>query len=115
MIGKERRTGSCMETDFVSWDQVKALFAVGDTISCIVTDHCPFGVLVSLEQVPAAGVIERIRMHRDGFQTPDDYPPVGSVIKAIVLGFRDYSQQVELAMPKNETASDRQRSIKEIC
>jgi ribosomal protein S1 len=103
-----------MESETRIWDQVQNLFAIGDVVSCIVKAHHPFGVLVSLEHIPLGGVIERIRMDTDGFQTPDEYPPIGSVINAIVVGFRDYSRQVELAMPKKMAASDRQPLIEKL-
>jgi hypothetical protein len=101
-----------MEADARIWDQTKALLAIGDTVSCIVKEHHPFGLLVSLEQAPLDGVIERIGMAADGFQTPDEYPPIGSVINATVLGFRDYSRQIELAMLRKCITADRQVSIK---
>ena len=93
---------SYMKTDITSWNLAKASMTVGETVSCIVKEHHPFGVLVSLERTNLNGVIERIRMRADGYQTPDEYPPIGSVIDAIVLGFRDVSRQVELVLPRKE-------------
>jgi ribosomal protein S1 len=87
-----------MEIDANLWDQAKATIAIGDKVSCTVTGHYPFGVLVSLECLPLWGVIERIGMGKAGFRTPEEYPPVGSVIEAAVLGFRDYSRQIELVL-----------------
>ncbi len=73
-------------------------FAIGNVINCEVVQHAPFGVLVVIDDEETSGILERIRMEQDGFNTPDDYPPVGTKISAKVLGIRDWSNQVELAL-----------------
>lgn len=103
-----------MATEATTWEEAKALNAIGDTVACVIKEHRPFGILVSLGQLPFGGVIERIRMDADGYHTPDEYPAIGSVINATVLGYRDYSQQVELAMPRKGTESERQTQTEEL-
>ena len=90
----------------VEWEQAKAMLAVGQSVQCRVVQHQPFGILVSVNDRSLSGVIERVRMERDGFRTPDDYPPVGSTVDAAILGFRDWSQQIELALePSGRTGT----------
>ncbi len=71
---------------------------VGKNVDCEVTEHRPFGVMVWIPELRMTGIIERIRMEQDGFTAPDDYPRVGSRISAKILGVRDWSKQVELAL-----------------
>jgi hypothetical protein len=87
----------------VEWDRTKAHLAIGAVVNCVVVRHELFGLFATIENEPAIGLIERIRMNQDGYNTPIDYPSVGSHITATVLGFRDYSQQVELAMSRKGT------------
>ncbi|MFO0898753.1 MAG: hypothetical protein U0836_15120 [Pirellulales bacterium] len=93
-----------METNAMTWEEAKASVKIGDRVPCVITHHYPFGVLVSVGGMPFWGVIERIGMERDGYHTPDEYPAIGSVINAIILGFRDIEQQVELVMPSKGNA-----------
>jgi ribosomal protein S1 len=95
-----------MEINLAAWEQVKRKMKIGDSISCIVTNHQPFGILVKVEEPPIWGVIERIGMSKQGFRTPDEYPPVGSIIFATLLGFREGSRQLELGLPRKITLSN---------
>lgn len=88
-----------MKSDIALWNRVKSELAIGDSVLCLVDQHRPFGLIVMIESFPIWGVVERIRMEADGYRTPTEYPPAGASVNAVVLGFRDYSQQVELAMP----------------
>jgi len=102
-----------MKADADQWENAKCSLAIGETVACVVTHHCPFGILVILEQIPDVwGVIERIGMENDGYRTPEEYPPVGSELAATVVGFRDYSLQVELTMLKRMGGGDEQCSDK---
>lgn len=76
---------------------------IGDVVECRVEKHAIFGVFVSVDE-KIDGIVERIQMEQVGYDTPRDYPPVGSVIKGRVLGFRDWSHQVEIGLfPKTHT------------
>lgn len=92
-----------MEIDFLIWEQVQKQFKVGDSIACVVTSHQPFGLLVEIEEPPIWGVIERIGMSKQGYVTPEEYPPVGSKICGILLGFREKSRQLELKLTGKST------------
>jgi ribosomal protein S1 len=80
------------------WVKVKKTMPIGTMVDAVITSHKPFGLLVSIDD-SACGVIERLRMERDGYQTPKDYPAVGERVRCEVLGFRDWSKQVEVSMP----------------
>lgn len=94
-----------MTTNAEGWKSTKERLSAGDIVTCTVTHHEPFGMFVAIENESALGLIERVRMIQDGYNAPTDYPPIGSQLKASVLGFRDYSRQVELAMPRKWTPS----------
>lgn len=70
----------------------------GDMIACRVVKHAPFGVFVSVAE-KLDGIIERIQMERDGYETPREYPPVGATINGRVIGFRHWSHQIEVGLP----------------
>jgi hypothetical protein len=84
-------------------ERTKAHVASGTVVNCVVVRHELFGLFATIENETAIGLIERIRMNQDGYNTPIDYPSVGSHITATALGFRDHSQQVELAMSRKGT------------
>ena len=81
------------------WKDVCTRLKPGDIVSCTVTSHHPFGMLVMLDEIPVWGVVERIKMAKDGYRTPEDYAPVGSRLIASVIWLRDYERQVDLALP----------------
>lgn len=81
------------------WRDVCTKLKPDDIVAYTVTSHEQFGMLVMLDEFPVWGVIERIRMEKDGYRTPDDYAPVGSRRLAYVVGLRNYSRQVDLALP----------------
>ena len=85
------------------WERTKAHLAIGTVVNCVVVRNELFGLFATIENETAIRLIERIRMNQDGYNTPIDYPLVGSHITATVLGFRDHSQQVELAMSRKGT------------
>ena len=96
------------------WKNAKTELEVGTSVDCEVVQHAPFGVFVTVGTNRISGIIERVRMNQDGFQTPEDFPPIGSVVKATVLGFRDWNNQVELALAKRES-TDGQDSAPDQC
>lgn len=71
------------------WDEAKKRFPVGVCVNGIVTQHCPFGVFVDLGDPVATGLIQIVDFRDGGRMTPDQYPPVGTAIEAIVLGHTD--------------------------
>jgi len=84
-----------MVDDKVDW---RAGIKLGDLVNCRVIRHMPFGFFVTIDE-SQEGIVERIQMERQGYKTPEEYPSVGSVIDGIVLGFRDWSHQIEVGLP----------------
>jgi len=91
-----------MVNNLEGWNNAKTELEVGTSVDCEVVQHAPFGVFVTVGTNRISGIIERVRMNQDGFRTPDDFPPIGSVVRATVLGFRDWNNQVELALVRKE-------------
>ena len=83
------------------WNVIKDALPIGSSVDVVVTQRMPFGLIVAVED-SAPGVLERIQMERLGYKTPDDYPTIGDTIKCKVLGFRDWSEQIEVGLrPKH--------------
>ena len=95
-----------MTSNISDWEITKARTEIGSAVDCVVVRHEPFGVFVSIENTNATGLIERVRMNQDGYNTPNDYPQIGSHIRATVLGFRDWSKQIELALTRKVANSE---------
>ena len=65
----------------------------------VVTQHCPFGIFVDLGDPGALGLVQIPEFRDEGRMTPQQYPPVGSTIEAVVLGHTDERRrQVWLSM-----------------
>ena len=78
------------------WELVKLNVTIGDPIAVQIAYIKPFGLLVACDSF-SFGVIERIGMAKVGY-SPEDFE-VGNTVDAIVLGFREWSHQVELRLP----------------
>ena len=68
------------------WENLKKTIPAGAKVRGKVTHHFPFGIFVSIEDVPFVGLVEIPKFKDSGRMTPEEYPPIGSVIDAIVLG-----------------------------
>lgn len=78
-----------------SLDEVTTMFPIGSLVMVNVLDQKPFGLLVELER-GIEGVVERIGLSKQGYSLEDF--PVGSILRAEVLGIREWSKQVELGV-----------------
>jgi ribosomal protein S1 len=83
------------------WDALKASMPIGTKVRAKVVEQKVFGLFVETDS-PAVGIIERIHMAKLGYAVPENYPAIGQIINCEVLGFRDWSQQVELKIAKKE-------------
>lgn len=87
-----------MRNDQASWDTVKKTLAIGSRLSVTVKRHEQFGVFVAIPGVPFDGLV-KIHEFTDGPRmTAANYPPVGAVLDAVVLGFHDRDQEIWLSM-----------------
>lgn len=83
--------------DNSEWNAIKTQFDVGDLVTVQVVEQKPFGLLVMIDQ-DIAGIIERIGLFNNGYESLDEFP-TGCSIEANVIGFRDWSKQIELQVP----------------
>jgi hypothetical protein len=76
-------------------------FAAGDEVIVRITERKPFGLLVKVGDPELNGVIERIGLVKAGYLF--DQFNVGQSIHAVVVGLRDWSNQLELRLPPLES------------
>ena len=85
------------------WERVKTTLLIHQTVSGEVRARYPFGVFIDggvgfpmLIRVPE---LEQARERP--FHFPENYPPVGTVVSARVVGFDDRQRQVVLTQRSN--------------
>lgn len=78
-----------------TWEDVKARFPVGSTVTGVVYDVAPFGVFLDLGD-DAIGLLLVPEMAGDGRKQMTDYPQVGQPVTARVIHHRDVERQVSL-------------------
>jgi ribosomal protein S1 len=71
------------------WDEAKQRFPAGSRVRGTVTAHRPFGVFVDLGDPEALGLVQITEFLDEGRMTPEEYPPLGASIEAVVLGHTD--------------------------
>jgi pimeloyl-ACP methyl ester carboxylesterase len=60
--------------------------------------HQPFGAFTSIPNVPFDGLIQITDISDGRRVTPSDFPPIGSEVETIVLGFKEFGKQIWLGM-----------------
>jgi ribosomal protein S1 len=81
------------------WEEAKQRFPVGRRVRGVVTRHCPFGIFIDLDDPVALGLVQVTDFLDEGRMTPEQYPPVGTSVEAVVLGHTDERRkQVWLSM-----------------
>ena len=84
-----------------SWDEIKKKLAVGSVVTGLVTKHEVYGIYLDLGYGFDA-VVPRTEFKDDGTMTEEEYPHVGSEVKAKVLGFRDHGEQIWMSVKPSE-------------
>jgi ribosomal protein S1 len=85
------------------WEEVKKRFPVGCRVRGVVTKHWPFGIFVDLGDSEAIGLVEIVSFLDEGRMTPDQYPPVGATVEAVVLGHTSEDRkQIWLSMKPSQ-------------
>lgn len=85
----------------ITWNELKQKHNIGSVISGAVLRHEPYGVFVDIGY-PYEGLIQITDFNDEGKVTPENYPPIGSIIRAAVLGFKDRWCQVWLGMKPSQ-------------
>jgi ribosomal protein S1 len=93
-----------------AWEQLKQNLPVHTIVHGTVVRHAPFGVFVSVPGIAYCGLVQ-ITDFKDGDRmTPEEYPEIGSAVRAVVLGYKDNSQQIWLGMrPSQFNDSDQKK------
>ncbi len=81
------------------WEAAKQRFPVGRVVRGTVIDHRPFGIFVDLSDPVATGLVQITDFVDEGRMSPEQYPAVGELITAVVLGHtREERKQIWLSM-----------------
>jgi ribosomal protein S1 len=80
------------------WARLKARIARGDFLEGRVTSHHPFGVLLDIGEPGVSAVIQITEFETKGVMTPEEFPALGTTVRARVIGFRDSHRQVSLTL-----------------
>src|SRR5690349_14778402 len=73
----------------LTWEETKQRFPVGLRVRSTATAHHPFGIFVDLGDSDALGLVQITDFRDEGRMTPEQYPPLGAAIEAVVLGHTD--------------------------
>jgi ribosomal protein S1 len=88
-----------------SWEDVKRNLLVGAHVHCRVKEHRAFGVFVTIGLLPFDGLIPIIQFKDSGRMTPADYPPIGSEVEAVVIGFQDSNREIYLGVKPSQLSA----------
>jgi hypothetical protein len=91
--------------DAAGWEEVKRSLPVGSMVSGVVTKHAPFGVFIKISDVPFDGLIQITDFKDAGRMTPVEFPAIGSILRAVVLGFKETGRQIWLGVRPSQLAS----------
>jgi ribosomal protein S1 len=79
-------------------EEVKQKWPVGSRVFATVVKHAPFGIFVDLGDSTVRGLVNIPEISDQSRITPEDYPSLGSVIEAMVLGHRVSNQQIVMTI-----------------
>lgn len=89
-------------SETAGWDEIKQSLPVGALVTCIVTRHEPYGTFVRIAGVPFDGLVQITDFKDEGRMTEEEFPPVGSTITAVVLGFKETGNQIWLGVKPSQ-------------
>jgi ribosomal protein S1 len=85
----------------ISWDKLKESLKVGEQITGTVKRHEQYGVFVDIGY-EFDGLIQITDFKDEGIMTQEEYPIIGSKIRAAVLGFKDHGCQIWLGVKPSQ-------------
>jgi len=88
-----------------SWEDVKRNLLIGAHVRCRVREHREFGVFATIDSIPFDGLIPIIQFKDFGRVTPADYPPIGSEVEAVVIGFQDSNREIYLGVKPSQLSA----------
>ncbi len=89
----------------LTWDGLKKTLKAGEIVSGKIFRHEPYGVLADIGY-EYHGLIQINDFKDDGVMKPELYLPIGSEIKAKILGFKDSGCQVWLGVKPSQLESE---------
>lgn len=88
-----------------AWREVKQQLPVGSMIEGRVTRHEAYGMFVDIG-LEFEGLIQIVDIKDEGRATPEDYPSIGTLVVARVLGFKENNRQVCLGIKPSHLRVD---------
>lgn len=86
------------------WHDLKSTLGVGSIVMGSVSRHETFGVFVDIGY-GYDGLIQITDFKDEGRMSADEFPEIGSVIRAKVLGFKDHGHQIRLGVKPSQLCS----------
>ena len=71
------------------WEETKHRIKLGSRLQGVVIEHKPFGIFVDIGDPVAIGLVQIIDFRDEAPMIADDYPALGSIVEAIIIGFTD--------------------------
>ena len=84
-------------TDKQKWNAMKAELRIGQLVDGVVIRHESYGAFVDVG-LGFDGLIQITDFKDAGVMSPDEYPKIGSKIRAVVLGFKERGCQIWLGV-----------------
>ncbi|MFK7778988.1 MAG: hypothetical protein QM501_12865, partial [Gimesia sp.] len=69
--------------------------------------HKHFGFFVAIPGTDYEGLVNIVSVKDEGKVSPSDYPEIGSIIEAVVLGFGERNHQIGLGMKPSQLAQSK--------
>lgn len=85
-----------------AWMAIKRSITIGAMVRGAVVRHEPFGVFVSIEGVSFPGLIQITDFKDSARMTPQEYPPLGTTMSAVVLGYQKGTKQIWLGVKPSQ-------------
>jgi ribosomal protein S1 len=83
------------------WAHLSEVLPVGRVVAGRVVGHRPFGIFVDIN-LPFPGLVQITDFKDESAMNPNEYPGVGTLVEATVLGFKDTGRQVWLGMKPSQ-------------
>jgi ribosomal protein S1 len=93
------------DQDEVDWGKIAELYPIGSVIEGKVVHHAPFGMFLNIGHPYILGLVNIVEFLDEGRMTPDQYPPVDTLVKGVVLAYTPHNKQVRVSMKPATLAS----------
>jgi ribosomal protein S1 len=89
-----------MEKQNLTTQDIEAMYPISRIITGKVIRHLPFGIFLDIGSDTYKGLIPIIHFLDEGRMTPDQYPKLETMVKAIIIGYvhEEHTRQVYLSV-----------------